>query len=178
MGAREQVPGRSGIRVDPHGTGAATVETGLPVLDRLLERLAEYARFDLTLEVEPGGAEAEVAEAGTALGRALAALLRAEGARGFGFGLMTSAEALANVVLEVSDAPLLVSNVDLTQARIGGLGTDVARRFLERLADGAGLTLHVRLLNGTDSQHVLEAIFKALGVALAQACSTQGGESG
>ncbi len=177
MGAREHVPGRSGIRVELHGTGTASVETGLPVLDRLLERLAEYARFDLTLEVEPDTAEAEVAEAGSALGRALAEPLRSAAARGYGSGLTTSAEALANVVLEVSDAPLLVSNVDLTQARIGGLGTDVARRFLERLAEGAGLTLHVRLLNGTDSQHVLEAIFKALGVALAQACS-KGAESG
>jgi len=89
---------------------------------------------------------------------------------------MTSAEALANVVVEASEKPLLVSNVDLTEARIGGLGTDVARRFLERFAEGAGLTLHVRLLNGTDSQHVLEAIFKALGVALADACSTKGVE--
>jgi imidazoleglycerol-phosphate dehydratase len=177
MGAPENAPGRSGIRVDLRGTGVATVETGLPVFDRLLERLAEYARFDLALEVEPDTAEAEVAEAGSALGRALAEPLRSEGARGYGFSSMTSAEALASVVLEVSDAPLVVSNVDLTQARVGGLGTDVARRFLERLADGAGLTLHVRLLNGTDSQHVLEAIFKALGVALALACS-KGAESG
>ena len=177
MSAPDQAPGRSGIRVDLRGTGVASVDTGLPVLDRLLERLAEYARFDLTLEVEPDIAETEVAEAGSALGRALAEPLRSEGARGYGFGVMTSAEALANVVLEVSDAPLVVSNVDLTQARIGGLGTDVARRFLERLADGAGLTVHVRLLNGTDSQHVLEAIFKALGVALALACS-KGAESG
>ena len=44
----------------------------------------------------------------------------------------------------------------------------------ERFAEGAGLTLHVRLLHGKDSQHVLDAIFKALGVALAQACSTKG----
>jgi imidazoleglycerol-phosphate dehydratase len=171
-------PGRSGIRVELRGSGAASVETGLPVIDRLLERLAEYARFDLALEVEPGAAEAEVAEAGTALGRALAELLRAEGARGYGFASMTSAEALASVVLEVSEDSLVVSNVDLTQARIGGLGTDVARRFLERFAEGAGLTLHVRLLNGTDTQHVLEAIFKALGVALAQACEIEGGEGG
>jgi imidazoleglycerol-phosphate dehydratase len=168
--------GRSGIRVELRGSGAANVETGLPVLDRLLERLAEYASFDLALEVEPGAAEAEVAEAGSALGRALAGLLREERARGYGYASMTSAEALASVVLEVSDEPLVVSNVDLTQARIGGLGTDVARRFLERLAEGAGLTLHVRLLNGTDTQHVLEAIFKALGVALAQACTSEGGE--
>jgi imidazoleglycerol-phosphate dehydratase len=141
-------PGRSGIRVELRGSGAASVETGLPVIDRLLERLAEYARFDLALEV------------------------------GYGFASMTSSEALASVVLEVSDESLVVSNVDLTQARIGGLGTDVARRFLERFAEGAGVTLHVRLLNGTETQHVLEAIFKALGVALAQACGTEGGESG
>jgi imidazoleglycerol-phosphate dehydratase len=171
-------PGRSGIRVELRGSGAASVETGLPVIDRLLERLAEYARFDLALEVEPGAAEAEVAEAGTALGRALAELLRAERALGYGFASMTSAEALASVVLEVSEDSLVVSNVDLTEARIGGLGTDVARRFLERFAEGAGVTLHVRLLNGTDTQHVLEAIFKALGVALAQACEIEGGESG
>src|SRR5206468_1038460 len=143
----------------------------------LLERLAQYARFDLALEVEPGSAEAEVAEAGSALGRALAELLRGEGAAGYGFASMTSSEALASVVLEVSTEPLLVSNVDLTEARIGGLGTDVARRFLERFTEGAGVTLHVRLLNGKDTQHVLEAIFKALGVALAQA-TNEGGARG
>jgi imidazoleglycerol-phosphate dehydratase len=87
---------------------------------------------------------------------------------------MASSEALAQITLEAADTPLVVSNVDLSQARIGGLGTDVARRFLERLADAAGLTLHVRLLNGKDTQHVLEAMFKALGVALAQACETKG----
>jgi imidazoleglycerol-phosphate dehydratase len=170
MSTSEQAAARSGIRVEVHGKGAASVETGLPVLDRLLERLAQYARFDLALEVQPGGAEAEVAEAGNALGRALAGPLRAAGVRGFGSAAMTSTEALATVVLETADEALVVSNVDLTEARIGGLGTDVARRFLERFAEGAGLTLHVRLLNGTETQHVLEAIFKALGVALAQAC--------
>jgi imidazoleglycerol-phosphate dehydratase len=165
--------GRSGIRVELRGSGSASVETGLPVIDSLLERMAEYASFDLVLEVEPGAAEAEVAEAGTALGRALAEPLRAQGARGHGFAIMTSAEALANVVVEASETPLLVSNVDLTEARIGGLGTDVARRFLEVLAENAGLVLHVRLLNGTDSGHVLEAIFKGLGSALAEACERQ-----
>jgi imidazoleglycerol-phosphate dehydratase len=168
----------TGVRVDVHGSGEANVETGIPVLDRLLERLAEAARFDLVLEVEPGEAEAEVTAAGGALGEALAGPLRASGARGHGSAFMPSSEALAHVALEVSDAPLVVSNVDLTEARIGGLGTDVARRFLERLADEAGLTMHVRLLNGKDTQHVLDAMFKALGVALAQACETKGDARG
>jgi imidazoleglycerol-phosphate dehydratase len=168
MAEPENAAGRSGIRVELRGSGSATIDTGLPVFDRLLEQLVQVAGFDVTLEVEPGGAEAEVSEAGSALGRALAEPLRS--GRGYGSAMMTSSEALANVVLEASGTPLLVSNVDLTEARIGGLGTDVARRFLERLAEGAGLTLHVRLLNGKDTQHVLEAIFKALGVALSQAC--------
>ena len=160
----------AGVRIDVHGRGEAQVETGLSVLNRLLTRMAEVARFDLVVDTQPGDAEAEVDAAAAALGAALAGPLRAENARGYGSGALTSAEALASVVLEASDVPLFVTNVDLTEARIGGLGTDVARRFLETFAERAGLVLHVRLLNGTDSGHVLEAIFKSLGAALAQAC--------
>ncbi|HLX32189.1 MAG TPA: hypothetical protein VKR79_05400 [Gaiellaceae bacterium] len=163
----------AGVRIDVNGRGEAHVETGLPVLNRLLVRMAEVARFDLVLDIEPRDAEAEVDAAGAALGAALAGPLRADDARGYGSEALTSAEALASVVLETSDEPLFVTNVDLTEARIGGLGTDVARRFLETFAEHARLVLHVRLLNGTDSDHVLEAIFKALGAALAQACEVQ-----
>jgi len=165
----------AGVRLDVHGRGAAQVETGLPVLNSLLARLAETAQFDLVLDIEPGDAEAEVDAAGAALGAALARPLREARARGYGSQSLASAEALAHVVLERSDDPLFVTNVDLTDARIGGLGTDVARRFLETFADHAGLVLHIRLLDGSDSAHVLEAIFKALGAALAQACEPIGG---
>ncbi|TML70239.1 MAG: hypothetical protein E6G13_08795 [Actinobacteria bacterium] len=61
------------------------------------------------------------------------------------------------------------ARADLSEARVGGLATDLAARFLNQLAESAGATLHVRLIEGSDTQHVLEAIFKALGVALAQA---------
>jgi imidazoleglycerol-phosphate dehydratase len=53
---------------------------------------------------------------------------------------------------------------------VGGLDTDLAARFIRGLADAAGLTVHVRLVEGEDTNHVLEAMFKALGVALAGAC--------
>jgi imidazoleglycerol-phosphate dehydratase len=55
-------------------------------------------------------------------------------------------------------------------ARVAGLASDIVATFLRDLAEGAGLTLHVRLIEGADPEHVLEAIFKALGVALAQSC--------
>ena len=86
---------------------------------------------------------------------------------------MSADEALAMVVVEASGRPLVVSNADLTSTRAGGLRADIAATFLDELANAAGLTIHVRLLEGEDSQHVLSAIFKALGIALAQA--TQGG---
>jgi imidazoleglycerol-phosphate dehydratase len=149
--------------------GKTNIATGIPVLDHLLTLLARSGHFDLALELPPGDAEAEVAEAGRALGEAFAPLLRADGAVGHGSAFLPADEALAQVALEVSERPLVASNVDLTEARAGGLGSDLTARFLEAFAHAAGLTLHVRLIDGEDSRHVLEAIFKALGAALAQA---------
>jgi imidazoleglycerol-phosphate dehydratase len=146
------------------GTGTSNVSTGLPVLDHLLDLLAQSGRFDLVLEIPPDDPEAEVDAAGVALGRAVEPLL-ANGAHGF--GAVPADEALAQVVVEASGRPALHSNADLTGA--GGLGTDLAARFLGSLAHAAGLNLHVRLLEGEESDHVLEAIFKSLGVALAAA---------
>ena len=82
---------------------------------------------------------------------------------------MPADEALAHVALEASGRPLLVSNVDLSRAGVGGLETDAVASFLEALAEAAGLTVHVRLLEGRETQHVLDAIFKAFGAALGQA---------
>jgi imidazoleglycerol-phosphate dehydratase len=134
------------------------------VLDHLLVELARAGRFDLALEIDPDDPEAEVDAAGTAFGAVVAPLLRG-GAHGD--ATVAASEALAMVVVERSGTPLVASNADLRG--VGGLGSDLAARFLGALADEAGLTLHVRLIEGSDTDHVLEAIFKALGVALARA---------
>ena len=65
---------------------------------------------------------------------------------------------------------MVASNVDFSGQLVGGLASDVVARFLHELAVGAGLNVHVRLLEGKDPEHVLGAIFKALGAALGQAC--------
>jgi imidazoleglycerol-phosphate dehydratase len=156
--------------VNVTGSGESNVDTGLPVLDHLLAVLARHAGFDLALSVEPGNADAEIDAAARALGEALVEPLRASGVRGHASAAVPADEALAHVVLEASGRPLLVSNVDLSRARVGGLATDLPARFLDRLSFYAGLTLHVRLIEGSETQHVLEAIFKALGAALAEAC--------
>ena len=161
---------QTGVRVALADEGAANVATGLPVLDHLVGELARTARLRISLEVAPGTANEEVAAAGRAIGSALAEPLRGGRAAGSGWALLPEEEALAAAALELSDRPLVVSNVDFSHHRVGGLASDVVSRFLNELAAGAGLTIHVRVLEGRDPEHVLLAIFKALGGALAQAC--------
>jgi imidazoleglycerol-phosphate dehydratase len=160
----------AGARIALAAAGTANVTTGLPVLDHLLTELADTGRFKLALEVPPGGADEAVGAAGRALGGALAELLAEPGAEGRGWAIVPADEALASAALERASETRLVTNADFSDQRVGGLGTDVASRFLTELAAAAGLNLHVRLLEGTEPQHVLTAIFKAVGAALGQAC--------
>ncbi|GIU95099.1 MAG: imidazoleglycerol-phosphate dehydratase [Gaiellaceae bacterium] len=159
------------------GTDEAAVATGIAILDHLLGELARSGRLGLSLELAPDAPEAEVEAAGTALGEACRPLLRADGARGRGVGIVPADEALAMVVLEASARALVVSNADLTASRAGGLRRDLVAAFLGSFADAAGLTIHVRLLEGESSEHVLLAIFKALGEALAEALAPVGARS-
>ena len=161
---------RSEARITLAHEGAATVETGLPVLDHLVAELARAGRLRVALEVAPGSADEAVTAAGRALGRAVAARLDA----GSGWAMLPADEALALVALERAAEGRLVTNVDFSG--VGGLGSDVVARFLRELAGGAGLNVHIRVLEGKDPQNVLRAIFKALGAAIGQACRTPEGE--
>ena len=158
------------------GAGAVTVSTGLSALDYLIGELATAARLQLSLEAAPGAVDQATAAAGRRLGEELDALLHAAGAAGRGFAWLPADEALAGAVIEISERPLLVANADFSG--VGGLGKNVVRDFLEELAQGAKLNVHIRVLEGKDPQNVLRAIFKALGAAIGQACRTpEGGEA-
>lgn len=159
---------KAGVRVVLAAEGSGNVASGLPVLDHLILELAHTARFRVSLEVAPDSADEAVAAAGRAFGAALVSPL-ARGA-GRGWALMPADEALASAALERDVTPRLVTNVDFSDGAVGGLSSDVASRFLRELAGAASLNLHVRLLEGTDPQHVLTSIFKAVGAALGQAC--------
>ena len=157
------------------GGGTISVATGLSVLDYLIGELATAGRLQLNLEAAPGKVDQAVAAAGRGLGEGLHPLLHEPGAVGHGYAWLPADEALAGAVIELSDRPLLVANADFSG--VGGLGKNVVRVFLEALAGGAGLNVHIRVLEGKDPQNVLRAIFKALGAAIGQACRTpEGGE--
>jgi len=158
------------VRVSLSNDGSVNVATGLPVLDHLIGELARTGRFGLGLEVAPESAGEAAAAAGRALGHALAGRLEAANAARRGWALLPADEALALAAVDRDDEPQLVTNVDFSGQMVGGLSTDVASRFLQELATGASLNVHIRLVEGTEPQHVLDAIFKAVGAALGQAC--------
>jgi imidazoleglycerol-phosphate dehydratase len=171
MGSPDLGQAQVGVKV-ALGDGSA-VSTGLSVLDHLLGELARAGRLQLAVDAAPGAVDQAVAAAGRGVGEAIAQLLRAPGATGNGFAWLPAAEALAGAVIEVSDHPLVASNVDFSG--VGGLRSDVVAVFLKELAAGAGLNVHIRVLEGKDPQNVLSAIFKALGAAIGQACRTPEG---
>ena len=157
---------RTQARVSFAPAGSANVETGLSVLDHLVGELARAGRFKIALEVAPDSTDEAVPAAGAALGGAIAEHFQA----GAGWALVPAAEALASAALEVDPEPRFVTNADFSDTRVGGVATDVPSRFLAELAQSAGINLHVRVVEGDDPQHVLAAMFKAVGAALGQAC--------
>ena len=160
------------------GRGRIDVSTGLPFLDHMLEQVARYAGFDLTLHgagdlhVDPHHL---VEDTGIVLGQALSQALgdRAGIAR-YGSAYAPLDESLARVVIDLGRRPYLTYNVEL-RGRIGTLESEVLEEFWRALSIHLGATIHVDLIRGRNRHHVAEATFKALGLALREAVAPGGG---
>jgi imidazoleglycerol-phosphate dehydratase len=149
------------------------VDTACPFSDHMLSHVAMHGLFDLELaahgDIEVDGHHT-VEDVGIVLGQALAqALGDKAGIVRYGSQLMPMDEALALVALDFSGRGLLAYDVTLPAAQVGTFDSELVPEFLRALAHNAGLTLHVRLLAGANTHHIIEAIFKGLGRALGQA---------
>ncbi|HEX2032202.1 MAG TPA: imidazoleglycerol-phosphate dehydratase HisB [Actinomycetota bacterium] len=167
------------VRLTVDGTGAASAETGLPFFDHMLQQLGAHARFDL--EVRASGdlevdAHHTVEDIGLALGEALGrALGDKAGIRRFGHASVPLDEALVEVSLDLSGRPFVVHEVPVPAELIGTYDPGLTEDFVRAFATAAGMTLHARLLSGRSPHHVVEAEFKAMARALADACSPAAG---
>ena len=165
-------------RVDLDGGGKVKVATGLAFLDHMLEQVARYGGFDLSLR---GSGDLHidthhlVEDAGIVLGQALSQALgdRAGIAR-FASAYAPLDEALARVVIDLGKRPYLSYNVPL-RGRIGTVESEVLEEFWKALSIHAGATIHVDVIRGRNRHHIAEATFKALGLALRQAVALGGG---
>lgn len=161
------------LRLVLDGSGSWQVATGVPFLDHMLSHVAVHGLFDL--EVTCRGDTIiddhhSVEDIGIVLGQAFRQALGDKlGIVRYGSQLMPMDEALVLVALDFSGRALLVYDVPVPAQQVGAFDTELVVEFLRALAHNAGLTLHVKLLHGSNAHHIIEAIFKGLGRALGQA---------
>ena len=162
-----------GLSVDLDGTGVADVETGVGFFDHMLTALARHSLVDLTVRVK-GDLEVDdhhtVEDTGIVLGQALReALGDKRGIRRFGSVMVPLDEALVMAAVDISGRGELYWDVPIGPAKVGTFDTELGHEFFAGLAREAGITLHLRLVCGTNAHHILEAAFKAAARALREA---------
>jgi len=159
------------------GRGATSVTSGVSFMDHMLTLLGVHGFFDLDVK-GTGDVEVDdhhtVEDLGICLGQAFKqALGDLAGIRRYGFSVIPMDEALAEVTVDISNRPYLHYDVPIKDQKVGTFDTALAKEFLRAFSLHGGLTLHVRVLYGENTHHMIEAVFKALGRTLAQAVSEE-----
>jgi len=162
--------------------GEASSETGVGFLDHMLDLLARHGRLGLKVEASGDletGAHHTVEDVGIVLGQALdEALADRAGIRRYGSALVPMDESLAECAIDISGRPLCVFDADLPATSIAGFDTELTEEFFRAVANGAKLTLHVSVRDGTNAHHMIEACFKAFARALRTAVAVDPNETG
>ncbi len=163
---------KASVKVDLDGSGKVDLSSGSAFLDHMLNAFSRTCLLDLDVNAEGGCYYHEAV--GTAIGLALdKALGDHSGIHRYGSAAVPMDESLSEVVLDFSGRTYLVFTGTFEGDRIGDIETQQIKPFLEALADGARLTLHVRFY-GENDHHKSESIFKALGFAVRQAVAKEG----
>ncbi len=175
--SRETAESRISLSLDLDGSGQSQIETGVPFFNHMLTAFAKHSLTDLTVLAE-GDIDIDVhhtvEDTGIVLGQAIAAALGDKaGISRYGDALVPLDDALAQAVVDISGRPYLVHSgepVGFEFHLIGGHFTgSMVRHVFEALSFNAGLTVHIRVLDGRDPHHIAEAEFKAFARAFRQA---------
>jgi imidazoleglycerol-phosphate dehydratase len=155
------------------GKGASSIDTGIAFLDHMLELLAAHGFVDLDVKAK-GDTEVDyhhtVEDIGICLGSAIKKALGDKKAiRRYGHAIIPMDEALAKVVIDISNRPYLSYHVPLERSVAGSFDTSLLKEFFKAVVNNAGITMHIELLSGDDAHHGAESIFKAFSRALDQA---------
>ncbi len=170
---RETRETKVAVTIDLDGSGHASVSTGLGFLDHMLDLVAGHGLFDLTVDaagdLQTGGHHT-VEDIGICLGSALRqAVGDKKGINRYGSIHLPMDESLALVALDLSGRPYFAYEGGPAAASIAGFDTALVPEFFRAFVNNAGVTLHVRVLAGSDAHHVIEAVFKGFGKALGEA---------
>jgi imidazoleglycerol-phosphate dehydratase len=162
------------VELDLDGRGQATLQTGIPFFDHMLDQVVRHGALDLKIHAQ-GDLDIDdhhtVEDVGISLGQAFAqAIGDKAGIQRYGHAYVPLDEALSRVVIDLSGRPGLFYRVDYPRARIGQFDVDLFREFFQGFVNHAQVTLHIDNLQGINAHHVAETVFKAFGRALRMAC--------
>lgn len=159
------------------GRGNADISTGVPFMDHMLTLFTVHGFFDLTIEAK-GDIEVDdhhtVEDLGICLGQAFKESLGNFGAiKRYGNSAVPMDETLVRTTCDFSNRPYLHYGAEIKDQKVGKFDTALVQEFLRALSLHGGLTLHVEVVHGENTHHVLEAIFKSLGRTLDMASSVE-----
>lgn len=158
------------ITINLDGQGRNHIDTGIPFFDHMLNGFARHGLFDLEVEAV-GDLDVDchhtVEDTGIVLGQAVAnALGDKAGIKRYGYFLLPMDETLALSAIDLSGRPYLNFDADFPTEHIGGLDTEMIREFFYAVSYSAAMNMHLKILDGGNSHHMAEALFKAFGKAL------------
>lgn len=158
------------ITINLDGQGKNQIDTGIPFFDHMLNGFARHGLFDLDVKVV-GDLEVDchhtVEDTGIVLGQAIAeALGDKAGIKRYGSFLLPMDETLALCAIDLSGRPYLNFQAEFPTEHIGGLDTEMIKEFFYAISYSAAMNLHLKIMDGGNSHHMAEALFKAFGKAL------------
>lgn len=161
------------VKIDLDGKGIDNLQTEIYFLNHMLTLFARHGLFDLKVKAR-GDLEVDyhhtVEDIGICLGEAIKkALQDKKGIKRYGFTILPMDESLVQVVLDLSGRGQLIYKVQFEQERVGSFEVSLVEEFFRALSYHAGITLHINLLYGKNSHHIIEAMFKAFARSLDEA---------
>ncbi len=163
------------VRINLDGSGKTDIDTGIGFFDHMLDAFGRHGLFDL--EVKAVGdlnvdCHHTIEDVGIVLGQAIRlAVGDKKGIKRFGSMILPMDETLVLCALDLSDRPYLNFDANFLTERVGDYDTEMVREFFYAISYSAGMNLHIKQLDGMNSHHIIEAMYKAFSKALAEAVS-------
>lgn len=161
------------IVLDIDGRGNNEISTGIGFLDHMLTLFSVHGRFDLKLTCKGDlnvDSHHTVEDIGIVLGKAISeALGTRESIARYGSCILPMDESLVMVAVDLSNRPFSYFDVPISAPKVGDLDTEMLEEFFRAISYNGGMTLHIKLIHGKNSHHIIEAVFKAFARALREA---------
>lgn len=178
MGRESDITRKTGetdirIKLNLDGTGKALVNTGIGFFNHMLDSFARHGLFDLEVSVD-GDLDVDshhtIEDTGIVLGQAIKeAAGDKKGIKRFGECILPMDESLVLCALDLSGRPYLMYNLGLSVPKVGDFDTEMVHEFFYAVSYSAGINLHIKMLDGVNNHHIIEASFKAFAKALDRA---------